>query len=497
MFSEEVVYMRSIAFTRKWAKGVLISTLLCFTTVFILPARNVSAFSLSEEKELGRKMVEQLGKQLPLVQDSEIVSYVQSVGDRIAKQVGTTPYQFRFFVVNESVPNAFAIPGGYVFVYRGLIELMHSEGELAGVISHEMAHVQLHHIERRMDNMSISNIAALAGMLAGILLGVAGGGGDSTGNLGQALSMGSLAGAQTQALQYSRENEAEADQHGLHYLVAAGYPAKDMLSAMQRLKEGTWMLSSKIPSYLMTHPAIGERIIYLRDLVEQQNKPHQKPRYVDNVDDFAVMQAALLAEYGDPVAAQNRFITEGKQKKVSAIYGLGLLYLRAGKVAEALPFLKQAARMEAGSAFVLTTLGAAYYEQGKLNDALRVLESAIAISPSSSFAHLRLAIVLQELGRTNEALEQLRSIESFAPVIPDIDYRLGILLGQINELGEAHFHLARYYKQKHNMELAIFHYKKAKALLTGSPQKAQEVARELKELEKKKKKARWNGEEEK
>ena len=82
--------------------------------------------------------------------------------------------------------------------------------------------------------------------------------------------MGTMAGAQTAQLKYSRENEEEADQMGLRYLVGAGYPAKDMVTVMQRMNQAQWMANSNIPSYLLTHPALSERIQYLQDLV---NKP--------------------------------------------------------------------------------------------------------------------------------------------------------------------------------------------------------------------------------
>jgi predicted Zn-dependent protease len=400
-------------------------------------------------------------------------------------------------VVNDSVPNAFAITGGYIFVYRGLIELMSSEGELASVLSHELGHIQLRHIQRRLEQSKILNIAALAGMLAGVLLGVAGKGGASSANAAQALSIGSLAGAQSMALSYSRENEAEADQAGLRYLCAAGYPAEDMVTAMQRLNQATWMLSSSIPSYLLTHPALNERIQYLADLAQKQKESMKRPSRSFNLDDFSVMQAALVAEYGDARVALERFEEGAKKGKASAEYGLGLLYLRAGRVAEALPHLQQAARRESNSPFVLSTLGAAYYQQGKLDEADRVLKSAILLNPSSSIAHLRLALVLQELGRKNQALEQLRTIEALAPTYPEIDYRLGVLLGQLNQLGEAHFHLGRYYEHKRDWNLALFHLKKAKALITDSPEKLEEVERELKGVESKKKQAYWQREEKK
>jgi predicted Zn-dependent protease len=376
------------------------------------------------------------------------------------------------------VPNAFAIPGGYIFIYRGLIEMMTSEGELAGILSHELGHIQAHHYQRRMEESHMLNLATIAGVIAAVLIGAKGGGAGS-----QALALGTMAGAQTAQLKYSRENEEEADQLGLRYLCAAGYPAKDMASVMQRLNQAQWMANSNIPSYLLTHPALTERIQYLQDLAR---KPEYQVKGANSniLGDFSIMQASLVAEYADPHVAEDRFQAGARKGDVAAIYGLGRLYLRQGKSAEGLPYLQDAARQDSGSPFVLSTLGSAYLNLGKLNEAQRVLQSALLLDSSAPVVHYRLALVLKELGQKEEALQHLQRIEEWAPAYPDIDNNLGILLGQMNQMGLAHFHLGRYYFHRHNWDAAIFHYRKAKALISGSPQKMEEIDQGLKEAEK-------------
>lgn len=469
----------------------------CFaaTSVFAVP-RSGWTLTLSEEKELGRKLLEKVREALPLVEDGEIIAYVQSVGDRVSRQVGTTSYQFQFFVVNESIPNAFAMPGGYIFIYRGLIELMTNEGELAGILAHELAHVQQRHIHRRLEEHKLINVASIAGMLAGILLGVAGGG-----KAGQAVAMGSMAGAATYALQYSRENEKEADQVGLRYLLAAGYEPQDMVTIMERMNQDKWRVSSKVPSYMLTHPGLTERVQYLKDLARQRGSKGPKGSSAAVSSDFRMMQAALIADYSDPQVAMDRFQAEMRQPKgpgsaAFVEYGLGRLLLRQGKRDEALSHLQEAARQASNSPFALSSLGALYHSQGKMLEAQRVLQTALVLNSSSSIAHLRLAKVLQEMGQKEEALKHLNQIEALSPTFPEIDYHLGVLLGQVNRLGPAHYHLGRYYEQRQDWKLAIFHYQKAKALLAGSPSLQDEVTQSLKEVEQQKKKADWAPEKE-
>jgi beta-barrel assembly-enhancing protease len=468
--------------------------LVCFvTTSLVAVPGSGHALTLSEEKELGRKMLEKVREVLPLVEDGEIIAFAQSVGDRVAKQVGMTSYQFQFFVVNESVPNAFAMPGGYIFIYRGLIELMTNEGELAGILAHELAHIQQRHIHRRLEEGKLINMASVAGLLAGILLGMAGGG---AGKAAGAVAMGSMAGAATYALQYSRENEKEADIVGLRYLLAAGYEPHDMVTIMERMNQDRWRVGSKVPSYMLTHPGLTERVEYLKDLARQNPSKGGKSSNAGVSVDFRMMQAALIADYSDPNVAMDRFQAEMRKPKGASSpafveYGLGRLLLRQGKTDEALPHLQEAARQASNSPFALSSLGALYYTQGKMLEAQRVLQTALVLNPGSSIAHLRLAKVLQETGQKEEALKHLYQIEALSPTFPEIDYHLGVLLGQVNRLGPAHYHLGRYYEQRRDWKLAFFHYQKAKALLTDNVQLLEEVTQSLKEVEKKKKETDW------
>ncbi|MHC1725208.1 MAG: M48 family metalloprotease [Syntrophobacteraceae bacterium] len=451
-------------------------TAIIFTMVVLCPSGRVYALSLSEEKELGRQLLQTIRKVMPLVDDGEVLTYVRGVGNRVAKEIGLTSYQFQFFIVDHEVPNAFAIPGGYIFMFRGMIEMMSSEGELASILAHEMAHIQARHIHRRIEDSKVLSVGAIAGMLAGIFLG---------GNAGPAIAVGSMAASQTAALQYSRGHEMEADQLGFRFHCAAGYDPADMASIMHKMNQCKWLGNSRIPGYLSTHPALGERVQYLDEMAK---KAKRSPKLAKPpVGEFQLMQAALVADRTDQARALERFQAGIKKGDKAAVFGLGRLYQRQNMWAEAVSQLQEAARVMPSSPFVLSNLGAAFHKRGKLQEAKSTLESALVLDPSSTIAHYRLALVLQELGKRDEALEHLMQIEELAPMFPDVDYQLGIILGQVNKLGLAHYHLGRFYLQKQNRDLAIMHYKKAKAYITDSPAKIEEINLVLKELEKKKK----------
>lgn len=447
-----------------------------FVNLFLNP-NLASALDLSDEKELGRKVLEQVKKQMRLIDDGEIVTYVQSVGNRIVKQLGTTLYDYQFFVVDAPAVNAFAVPGGYVFVYRGLIEILQSEGELASIISHELAHIQARHIERRMQHGRMATVATLVGALASAFLGL-------PGNAAGAVMMGTMAGSQSMQLKYSRENEEEADELGFRFLRDAGYDPGDMVKAMQALGKNRFNSSGGVPSYLSTHPLTSERIQYLQVMVDNYRKDHPDTVVKNSTSDkeFNLMRAALVSEYSDPRIAEQKFKTELNRGRDASAYGLGRLYLREGQMDEAITYLRQAAGRHPDSPMVLSTLGSAYYQTGQLTEAQSVLQSALLLDSSSTSAKLRLALVLKELGKREEALQNLQQIEKFAPSFPEIDYHLGVLLGQMNQVGRAHYHLGRYHQQKNDFAAASFHYNKARTLLAGDARLLAEIDEQLKDM---------------
>lgn len=457
----------------KRKKALIVLVLIIFTSVILFPCK-VRAITLSEERDLGKKFVRMVRKAMPLVEDGEVLTYVRNIGNRVAAQVGITTYRFQFFVVDESIPNAFAVPGGYIFIYRGLIEMMSSEDELAGILSHELAHIQARHLQRSIDEQKIASIGMVAGMIAGILLGAPG------------LAAAGMATTESMGLEYSRAHEMEADQFGFRFLCAAGYDPGAMPSMMAKLLDRTYLQSSRVPNYLSTHPALQERVQYLNEMVKKQKASSRKTLKPAS-GDFKVMQATLIADYTDEAKAYDRFQAGIKQGDNSAVFGLGRLYLRQNKWAQAVEQLREAARAMPTSPFVLSTLGEAYHRAGKLREAQTTLESALLMDPSAAIADYRLALILLEMGKKDEAVEHLMRIEELSPMFPEVDYQLGVTLGQVNKLGPAHFHLGRYYYNKENPQLAISHFKKAKALYTDSPAKIEEIDQYIRELEPKRK----------
>ena len=132
--------------------------------------------SVKDEIEMGKQFDNTIRTQMAFVDDPEIVAYVKGVVDRVSTTLPPQPWQIKSSVVAHGAMNAFAIPGGYIYIFTGLILGVENEDELAAVIGHELAHVTERHIAKRIQQMKAISIAPMAGMVAGALLGSGGGG---------------------------------------------------------------------------------------------------------------------------------------------------------------------------------------------------------------------------------------------------------------------------------------------------------------------------------
>jgi len=229
--------------------------------------------------------------------------YVQQVGRNIAVQsgLGNAASDFTVTLLNSSVNNAFAIPGGYVYTTRQLVTLMNNEAELAGVLGHEVGHVAARHSQRRQARAQRNTLLGAAGaILSGIFLGDSG--------IGQQLSRGFLQGSQLLTLRFSRSQELEADQLGVTYLTQAGYDPHAMATVLQSLAAQNALDASlqgrgdaTLPEWASTHPDPASRVQTARQMAGDRTG-------VTNRDTFLARIDGLV--YGDD---PEQGIIEGRQ----------------------------------------------------------------------------------------------------------------------------------------------------------------------------------------
>jgi len=217
-------------------------------------------YAVEDDVKLGREAAAQAQQQLPLLRDEDIESYVNQVGQQL---VAALPPEFRhpqfrytFRVVNAGEINAFALPGGPMFVNRGMIEAARTEGEMAGVMGHEITHVALRHATAQATETQKFQIGSVLGQIAGAVIG---------GGLGDIIGMGSQIGFGAGALKYSRKYETQADILGSQLMARVGYDPRDLANMFQTIqKQG----GRGGPEWLSSHPDPGKRY----ERIEQEAK---------------------------------------------------------------------------------------------------------------------------------------------------------------------------------------------------------------------------------
>ncbi len=456
--------------------ALLITIVICLVPPMNLAVASHANLTTTEERELGEKFMAYVKKRFTFIDDPFIANYVERVGQYIVNQYPSPPFDFEFYVVKEDVYNAFAGPGGHIFIYSGLVAAMESEDELAGILAHEISHVLCRHISKQIEQSKKIGLATLAGVLAGVFLG----GSSATAS---AITTTSIAAGQSLSLKYSREHEMEADQVGLKYLREAGYNGEGLLKVLEKIRKKQWFGSKQIPSYMSTHPAVEARMMYLDTWMQIHPEPagSDKP---SGLPDFNKVRTKLIALYGDSAIAHNIFDAALRKSKKDAMgyYGKGLVLFREGKRQEAEEKLKKAVQLRPLDADILRDLGKTYFSMGNHAKALKALRGALAFNSKDPEGRFLLGRAQMETGDLKDAVETFRLLLKETPDYLPGRYYLGETLGKQEKLAEAHYHLGIYYKEKGPAKTARFHLKRALKLFARDPAKQEEIRRILKNL---------------
>ena len=442
--------------------------------IWCMPA---GAMSIKEEQQLAEQFIRVVKRHFDMVEDPLIVGYISQVGQKILGGLPPQPFAYRFHVIKEDVYNAFAMPAGYLFINSGLLLAMDSEEELAGILAHEIAHVVSRHIAQRIARSKKIDIATMAGVVAGIFLGAAGGGAAAA----QALAIGSAAAGQTMQLAYSREDEAEADQLGLRYLTDAGYSPVGLLEVLKKIRGKQWFGSQQVPTYMMTHPAVEDRIIHIDTWMATRGDALPAPKEtVRQSTRIRRMQYRLHALYGEPRAATNFFESsmERNPSDPHLAHAYGLLLARTGSRVEAITHLQQALAKDAFDPVILGDLGKIYFMEGRLQDALSILQGAVSLpeaNPESWFYLGRTRTALGEFATAIDAFETLLKLhEDYAPAY----YYLGEAYGRWERHPESHYYLGLHHFSRGQDRTALFHLTRAQSMIQD-PARSEVISRKL------------------
>jgi len=377
----------------------------------------INFYSYEEEKALGDEyapqILIQLGGEYP---DPELQRYVTEVGrkveqkgrDYIKAQGNDFPtWEFKYYVVNDSLVNAFALPGGHIFVTRGILDQMSTEAQLAGLLGHEASHVFLRH---GAEGMSRGVVLQLGGMLGAAALGVIIG--DELGALAGGLFM---MGVNLIAMKYSRGQESDSDKFGQRFAVQANYEANGIIELMQILEAETKKHGGGGPEFLSTHPDPGNRVKTLTQYrnekwsgatVEAGHIRGEQSHAKSMVAVRATKGAYALVDQGDALSAQAAQVWAKKDEKgAEALYrqafdkfaaackqlpNHALPHRKAGETAvilednpKAIPYLEKARSIDGADFYEDFLYGIALHGVGRFKDALVALDSSLKVAGSN------------------------------------------------------------------------------------------------------------------
>jgi beta-barrel assembly-enhancing protease len=430
------------------------------------------AMTFDEEQKLGEQVLKEVEGQYTLIRDPLLLGYLNKIGQDILQQFGHPPYSFRFFLLKDPQLNAFSVPGGYIFVSTGIVEVMDSEGELAGLLGHEITHIMHHHISKQTDQQKKIGMATIAAAILGIFAGDP--------RITSAVLTGSMATAQTLALKYSREDEDDADNFGFKAMSKAGYNPKYMVDLLDKLRRWGSFGPEGVPAYMQTHPLTGDRMLHIDNLIHQYAAQGPWPRR--SSDDFRRFQTLILTKYGNLQRARNRFESWAKESHslLWVYYGQGWISIRQGNFDQAVSQFQQALKLKPHEPFILRDLGEAYFLKGDLDQALQQLGQASLLDLQDGTTAFYLARTYQEKGEYSLALENFKRAMRLGTEGEDLYHYLGMVYGKLNDLGKAHYYFGLSFKRKGDLPKALFHFQTALKYAANDPVDRDLIEKEIK-----------------
>jgi beta-barrel assembly-enhancing protease len=410
-----------------------------------------AAVSIEDEYQAGLGYVNEIRKTGLIITDPEISQYAQEIGHSLSSHAENGEHQFYYFVARDPAVNAFAVPGGFVNINSGLIMATRNENELAGVLAHETAHVTQRHIVRGLLDQKHAGLMTTAAMLAAILLGATAGRGSPDAVEGAILA-GESAAIQHQ-INYTRDNEFEADRIGISTMAEAGYDPLGMASFFDWMShEGPEPSRVNAVQFLIDHPIFSDRV------AEAHNRADQigRIRHEDSLS-YLLTKERLRSVAGDPKIARdyyNSMIKNGAGKNIEERYGKAVAEINTRNPGVAIPELQELVREYPKVTQFYGALGQAYMLNNQLKDSEAVLSRAMNLFPRNVPITIRYAETLMHAGDNKRAHLVLLDLFNVVEPTPDQTRLIAKAASSAGDYADSYSYMAEFYLMSGDLNMA-------------------------------------------
>ena len=359
------------------------------------------ALTLDKEMLIGDAVMRQLRGQAPIVNDPLLDEYIQDLGNRLVAQADDVKFPFTFFLLNNPDINAFAFYGGHIGIHTGLIFNARNESELASVLAHEVSHVTQRHLARSVEERQKSSPLQIASALGGLLLAMA------NPEAGMAAISAGSAASQQASINYTRQNEKEADRLGIRILAQAGFDPNGASSFFSTLTEKSRLKSSTM-GFLQTHPLPESRVADARSRAATYNVG-----VVPESLHFHLAKSRILARYYASPQYNIEYFESALNKQAyvfrqAAEYGLALSYMANEQYAESQQLIDKLLNDDPNNLFYLDVYSDLAIETKQLPSAIERMKVQLSHAPQNQVLTLNLANMLIKHQQYGQAISLLK-----------------------------------------------------------------------------------------
>ena len=411
----------------------------CFANNIVLPdiGDNAGNISPAEEYRTGKAVIRNIRRAGGVLDDPLIQGYLNELGYRLVAS-SETQQLFHFFLINDSSINAFALPGGFIGINAGLILATKSESELAGVMAHEIAHITQRHHARQYEQGS-NNIPIIAALIAAMILG------SQDSDVGQAALVSVAAGTAQKQINFTRENEKEADRIGINLLINAEFNPHGMAAFFDTMDKQSRLYGDSIPEFLRSHPVNTARI------TDAKNRANQYPDgLTTNSTAYYLLHTrlkVLASDNKDTLLKDfSSMLKRGNyENKEATRYGYALALQANKKYTQALRQTR--ILLKKNPELIAYNILKAQIETDaqRYTAAIKTFQKLLNVYPGNNTINLYYAATLLKAKKIKLAHKILQAQISQSTKIPELYRLLSEAQAKLNKPANSHQSLAEYY----------------------------------------------------